>query len=358
MIKYYKHANKKIKKYNPFIIAITGSCGKTSVKNYIYECLKNDYLIYKSPKSYNTLKGLTMTINKELKHYNAIFVLEMGLSHKNDIKKITKIFSPNISIITEILPSHLETMRTMDNIVREKMYIVKNMKEHGLIIINNDNELIRSNINKYNVKKNPIVKVGLEKNNDIYPEKIIVKKEGLEFNLIDNINKQSLNIQNNLIGRHNIYNTMITYCVIKGLNGKLNYLNELTNYENRLNIKKYNNITILNDGYNSNINGFISALEILSLYDKPKYIITPGIVEGGTESKKLNMDVAEKISEICDFCYIIDNKNTSFFIEKFNEKKYKNYIIKKDFFSAFNELKNKEIVLLIENDLTDFYYIK
>ena len=65
--KYLKKAKQKVIKYKPLIIGITGSCGKTSVKNYIYEALKKDYIVYKSPKSYNTLKGLTITINKYLK---------------------------------------------------------------------------------------------------------------------------------------------------------------------------------------------------------------------------------------------------------------------------------------------------
>ena len=60
-----------------------------------------------------------------------------------------------------------------------------------------------------------------------------------------------------------------------------------SNYENRLEIKKYNNMTILNDSYNSNINGFINALDVLALYDTPKYIITPGIVESGSESESM-----------------------------------------------------------------------
>ena len=105
-IKYYNKAKKRIKNYNPFIIGITGSCGKTSIKNYLYDCLYNDYLVYKSPKSYNTKIGLTITINKLLNIYDSTFILEMGLSHKNDIKNITKLYKPNIAIITAILPSH------------------------------------------------------------------------------------------------------------------------------------------------------------------------------------------------------------------------------------------------------------
>lgn len=358
MLKYYKQAKKKIDEYKPIIIGITGSCGKTSIKNYIYDCLKDEYLIYKSPKSYNTLKGLTITINEKLKYYNSIFILEMGLSHKNDIKKIMKYFPPDISIISEILPAHLETMKSVDNIVFEKMNIIKFMKKNGLIIINNDNELIRNNINKYNVNKNKIIKIGFTNINDVYTNDINVKKDGLEFTLVDKNTKEEKMVKSKIIGRHNIYNLLITYCVIKYFNVNTNKINELENTENRLEVKKYNKMVILNDSYNSNIKGFLNALEILSLYNGEKYIITPGIVEGGKLGNEINSIIALKITEICDFCYVIDNKNASFFIKIFNEKNYKKYEIKKDFISAFNDVKDKEIVLLIENDLTDFYYMK
>jgi len=356
MKRYYIKAKKKVNKYKPIIIAITGSCGKTSVKNYIYTSMKNEYMVYKSPKSYNTLKGLSITINEYLNHYNSIFILEMGLSHKNDIKKITKYFKPNISIITEILPSHLETMKSINNIIDEKMQIIKNMQSNGLIIINNDNEQIKNNIDKYNINNNKIVKIGINKENDIYATNIEIKKDGLALNIIDQ--KKNIKIQNSLLGKHNIYNLLITYAVLNQFDISHEKLNDLQSYENRLEIKKYNQMTILNDSYNSNINGFKNALDVLSLYETPKYIITPGIVELGRISKDTIYEIGDKIVKICDFCYLIDNKNTQFFIEKFNEKKYKNFKVKKTFLDAFNEVKNMEITLLIENDLTDFYFIK
>lgn len=355
---YYKKAKNKITKYQPFIIGITGSCGKTSVKNYIYEMLKNDLMVYKSPKSYNTLNGLSLTINKQLKAYNQTFILEMGLSHKNDIKNITKYFSPNISIITEILNSHLETMKNIDNIVKEKMQIIKRMQPNGLIIINNDNQLIKDNINKYNIHNNKIIKIGLNNDNDYIAKNIKIKPNGLEFDIIDKIKNTTICVKNNVIGRHNIYNILITYAILSHFKIDHFNLNFLSNYENRLEIKTHHKMIILNDSYNSNINGFMSALEILSLYEKPKYIITPGIVETGKQREETIKKICEKIIEICDFCYVIDNKNTQIFTKFFDENDYKNYEIKKDFISAFNELKNKEIILLIENDLTDYYLLK
>lgn len=360
--KYYKRAKNRINKYDPTIIGITGSCGKTSVKNYIYECISNDNIVYKSPKSYNTLIGLSITINKYLNSYNNTLILEMGLSYKKDISKITNIINPNISIITEILPSHLETMKTIDNIIEEKMQIIKNMKENGLIIANYDNEYIKDNIDKYNINNNRIIKIGFDITNDYYCSEYIIKKDGLDLKITSNYDNLEYKLNTKLIGRHNIYNILIVFALLKYLkyedNKIISLINNLTNYENRLKIKNYKQLTILNDSYNSNINGFLSALEILSLYDTQKYIITPGIVETGSKTKEIIESIAIKITEICDYCYIIDNKNTSFFIEVFKKYNFNNYEIKKSFLEAFNEVKNCNLTLLIENDLTDYYLLK
>ena len=102
LYKYIKIAKNKLKKYNPYIISVTGSCGKTSVKNYIYECLKDEFIVYKSPKSYNTLVGLLITINNNLYSYDNTFILEMGLSYKKDIRKITNITLKNSALELQI----------------------------------------------------------------------------------------------------------------------------------------------------------------------------------------------------------------------------------------------------------------
>ena len=123
------------------------------------------------------------------------------------------------------------------------------------------------------------------------------------------------------------------------------------------NIGLQNNIHIFDDSYNSNINGFINALEILSLYDGKKCIITPGIVEAGKQIENINKKIAFKISKTVDFCYLIDNKNTKFLVKEFKNLNFNNYCVKKSFNNAFNEIKNDTLTVLIENDLTDFYLL-
>lgn len=352
---YYNLAHKKVLKYQPFIIGITGSCGKTSLKNYIYECLKDDFLVYKTDNSYNTLNGISLTINEKLKSYNTIFVLEMGASHKNDIKNITKYFKPDISIITDILPQHLSTFKSMDKLINEKMQIVQNMHNSGLVIVNGDNKYIMDNLEKY--LKTPYKTYGFHKSNDYYATSINILNSGIDFKVND-----LYKISSTLLGRHNISNILALFIILEYLKIDLNSITykilQLNNYEHRLQLKKYSQLTILDDSYNSNYLGFINALEVLSKFDKQKIIITPGIVESGYESEALNKSVAQKIVETCDFCYIVNNKNAIYFEDIFKERCFNQYMIVKSFKIAFDDIKNKECIVLIENDLTDYYFLK
>jgi UDP-N-acetylmuramoyl-tripeptide--D-alanyl-D-alanine ligase len=282
----------------------------------------------------------------------------MGAAYKNDIKQITNIYKPNISIISEMLPQHLATFKDMNTLITEKMNIIANMKEKGTIIVNNDNQNIKNNIEKYNIHNNKIIKIGLNMDNDIYAFDIKVSINSLYFKIYNSLSENTFEINSNLVGRHNIYNILIVFATLFELNIPeqeiIEVIQSLQNHENRLEVKHFNNLTLLNDSYNSNQKGFMSALEILGLAKDKKIIITPGIVDS---SKEINEYIAKEITRKCDFCYLISNKNIKYYINIFKQLNYNQYTIKKSFKDAFNDIKEEKATVLIENDLTDFYYL-
>ena len=149
MKKYLIKSKNIIKEYKPIIIAITGSGGKTSIKHMIFDMMKSHEEVYASPKSYNTLNGLCKTINdiySNPRQKNLKLILEMGASHVHDIEKITKNIIPDYAILSNILPQHLSSFHSMENIIHEKMQIIVRMKDNGICIVNFDNKLIRDNI--------------------------------------------------------------------------------------------------------------------------------------------------------------------------------------------------------------------
>ena len=145
--KYYiKKAKEKLKNYKTKTIAITGSYGKTSCKNYIYEFLKDKYNVLISPHSYNTLNGMLLTINKSLKPYHNYLILEIGVDEKKGMNKFINNFSFDYCAVTCIGYQHLSTFKTIDNIAKEKCKLLN--ASTIMSIYNKDDFYIKIDIDK------------------------------------------------------------------------------------------------------------------------------------------------------------------------------------------------------------------
>ena len=160
-----------LRRHSPTIIAVTGSVGKTSMKDTIYSILKNHYSARKSDKSFNSDIGVPLTIlglpnawnNPFLwlkniidgffvaffsKDYPAYLILETGIDRPGDMKKLTSWLKPNIVVLTRLpdVPVHVEFFSTPEAVVEEKMYLVQALKPDGVLIYNHDDQIIQSQL--------------------------------------------------------------------------------------------------------------------------------------------------------------------------------------------------------------------
>ena len=157
-----KIAKFHLEEFNLKTIGITGSNGKTIVKEWLYQSLFHDYATVKSPKSFNSQLGLPLSlleINK--KHQLGIF--EVGISKPNEMSILTDIFSPQIGILTHIGSAHSSNFHSEEELIAEKIYLFKNSE---IIIYNGDNELVVNKINAgYSSKK--LISFGFKKENNV-----------------------------------------------------------------------------------------------------------------------------------------------------------------------------------------------
>ncbi len=354
---YIFKAKQKLKQNKNLIkIAITGSYGKTTTKNILNELLQDTFITLSTPKSYNTIMGITKVINRTLTQNTEILIVEMGANHQNEIKKMKELINPDISIITEIGPQHLSTFKSIANILKTKLEIINFKIKDSITIINSDNIYL----NNLQLLNKTLYKVGLSKNSNIYATEIKTTNNITTFKIIDKINNTNLNISTPLLGIHNVNNILLAYTVSKHL--KINQkeiikkLEQLTITPHRLEYKKQNNINIYDDSYNSNIQGFKNAIKVLRETNTKKIIITPGIVDAGAEEEKLNKEIAQIINNSnIDDIYLIDNKVTKYYEQTLNKYKV---------FNSFNDAYKyliktytlEEVSVLIENDLPDNYF--
>lgn len=350
--KYIKKARKKLSSIEVNKIAITGSFGKTSTKLFLETLLSNYESTIATPKSYNTILGVTRFINESPLEAFSNVIFEFGATKKNDISKLVEYIKPSVGIITEIGPMHLDSFGSVESIVKEKMKLIESLDENGIGILNYESLQIRNYFLKTKAK---IYTYGL--NHGLV--RAINIKPNLEFDLVIN-DEMICHLCPKFYGAHNILNILagITYLYAKGFDLEClpNIISFLKNYDNRLEIKDDGKHQIINDGFSSNIKGLKSAVDLLLSDERESFIITPGIVEMGKLKQKIRNDVYNELKRV-DNIILVGVNNSKYLYKKLKEINKKVYVVS-DFkmaYSFYLKIRENSSALLIENDLPDLY---
>ena len=360
---YYKiKAINKLKQLDIPVVGITGSYGKTSTKNIINEILNIKFNSYATPKSFNTPYGLMNAINNYLDKFNDIFIAEMGAFKIGEIKQNCNLVHPKYGIITNIGDAHLDTFGSKENIMKGKFELVESLPSDGLAILNKDDEYQV----KYNIKNNVNVKwYGID-NEDVDVRAINIKltDKGTSFECMFKGDENKYKFHTKLLGTHNIYNILSGILLGRELGLSIDELqrgvSSVKTIEHRLELKKYGEINIIDDAYNSNPVGSKRALEVLNMMEGTKIIVTPGMIELGDKQYDLNYKFGEYISEVCDYVILIGETQTKPIQDGLLNKKFdksKTFILNdvRDAFPLMNKLKNGNTYVLLENDLPDLF---
>jgi len=353
--KFIKKAKETIKNSNTRIIAITGSNGKTSVKNILFDFLSLNYKVLKTPSSYNTPLGIAKFINENFNSYYDFIILEYGARRKGDIRKLCKLYGANCGILTTISPQHLETFKTITNIKNTKNELPKFL-HNKICIFNLENKIC----NELYLKKTGLKEaVSLSSNTNVFADNIKIKNGKTLFTLHSNNNQ--FNCQTNLLGKHNVLNILLAFSLAKNLNIETDKIVEaiknLKPTPHRLELIR-THINILDDTYNCSISSATEALEVLKEFDGKKMVATPGIIECGKMKSEINKSLGEKLY-FCDYIIIIGELNKNAILTGLKNKNFdiNKIIICKTIEEAksyFKLLKTNDTLLLL-NDLPDDY---
>ena len=347
---------------NMDVIGITGSYGKTSTKNILYDILNIKYNVFKTPSNYNTPYGLMITINNYLDKYNDYFIAEMGACKRGDIKELCDIVHPKFGILTRIGLAHLETFGSEENIQKTKFELIESLPSDGIGILNGDDEKQVS----YHINNNcKILWIGIDnKKVDCYAKDIELSYKGTKFNVKFKGDEKEYPFETKLLGRNNIYNILGGIILGKELGIKISELQKsvkrIAPIEHRLSMTKYFDINIIDDAYNSNPMGCKMALEVLNMMPGKHMIVTPGMIEVGEKEYEVNREFGREIADATDEVILIGEEKTKPIYEGLMDKKYdKNKIhVLNDVMDAFPlmlKLKEKDTYVLLENDLPDTF---
>lgn len=345
---------------NTTVIGITGSYGKTSTKFYLNKLLSAKYNVLMTPESYNTTMGVVKTIRGSLNASHEIFICEMGAKGVGEIKEICDIVNPKHSMITSIGEQHLETFKSVENIIKTKFEIADCITD-GTVVLNYDNEFIR----KHGTDKNKLTYGIGDGEYDYKGVNIRVSPKGTSFSVLHN--GESYDFSTKLLGEHNVQNIVGAIAMAHFMGVSFNDLafpvKRLECVPHRMEIlDKGNGVTVIDDAFNSNPAGARAALKTLSMMEEcQRILVTPGMVELGEREYQLNKELGEFAAECCDYAILVGERQAPPIKEGLLEKGYPEdriYVVKdlnEGIKIAYGLNKGEKRVILLENDLPDNY---
>ncbi len=274
-------------------IAITASYGKTSIKNYLYQVLKNKYKVYKTPRSVNTIGGIVLDVNRDLPLDTQIYIAEAGARQTGDIAEITLFLEPEYCVLGSVGEQHIEYFKTLDNIIHTKMEILQSPKmKKGFV-----HESVP--IKEYDT----ITK---------FPDNLNVTMsnlDGIWFDIL--INGEQQHFHAPILGSFNAINLTAVILVAHELGMSIDEIKiaikDLPQVEHRLQKIEAGGKIIIDDSFNGNLEGMLEAINICTHHEGRKVIVTPGLVESTSEA---NILLANEINEKFDFAIITGSLNT------------------------------------------------
>ena len=349
-------AKLKISKYPKLkIIGITGSYGKTSVKEFVYEILKDDFRVVKTKENHNSEMGVAQTILDNDFEGREIFVVEMGAYRQGEIRKICKIAPPDLAILTGLDHQHSSLFGGLDKIIKAKSEIIFYSKPKASVVLNYDNPHVRE-IKIPDNKEKITYGFGGE---DWVAEKIKFEDSFLSFEV------KGVEFSTQLIGWHNALNILPALVVADKLGLKLNYLiskvKELKPVNEALAASKKGDLILINDSYNASQTGVRAALEALSQFSLPKIVVLDDILELGKMSKEVHQQLAKRLSSMKVEKIILVGKNYSQLIYEqlisLKISKDKLIVLKPEIIKSYlKSLLGQPAVILFEGRQTKKYF--
>ncbi|MGV8984389.1 UDP-N-acetylmuramoyl-tripeptide--D-alanyl-D-alanine ligase [Clostridium sp.] len=338
-----------INKLNLKVVGITGSTGKTSTKDLVAAVLSAKFKVFKTLGNFNNEIGLPLMIFKLDKSYD-VAVLEMGMSDFGEIHNLCEVAKPDIAIITNIGMSHLENLKTRENILKAKMEITDYFMEDNILIVNSDNDLLE-NISNSNYK---VVKTGIDSEADFKACNLNIEENKITFSLMEGGNLISNSFVVNIPGRHNILNS--TLAVACGRTLGMSYDEITEGFKNleatsmRLDIVKGEKFTVINDCYNASPDSMLAAIDVLcDASGKSKIAILGTMRELGTGAFDAHKEVGEYAKrKNIDLLITLGEFNEAY-KEGFNDiNKYKSFENYDDVVSFLEENIEKNAVVLVK----------
>ena len=307
-------------KIAPYTVAVTGSSGKTTTKEMLFEVFSRKYHTLKTIGNYNSTIGLPLTVCRLDSSFQAA-VLEMGTGHPGEIPEMCDIVHPDIAVITNIGTSHIEFFGSKEAIRQEKCALFHATKPSGTVVINADDDLLAPMVNDLGIQANKIT-FGIENAADVTAQNIISSPDEngngykTEFEL--RYQGQAISVTLSTLGLHNVMNALAAAAagIAAGIS-LADIASALASFvpdDMRMKIFRcMDGVTVISDIYNSNPEAAHAALKVLEMTSGQRKIAILGdMLEQGSFSQSAHINLGKAAGQCADI--IIARGNMSEYI--------------------------------------------
>jgi UDP-N-acetylmuramoyl-tripeptide--D-alanyl-D-alanine ligase len=278
------------------LVGITGSAGKTTTKEAVAHVLGARFRVLKSEGNFNNHFGLPLMLLK-LEPEHDVAVIEMGMSHAGEIRALAKIAQPEVGVVTNVAPVHLEFFDSLAGIARAKYELIESLPSNGTAVLNADDEYVSRFGRDF---KGRVATYGMRPTADVRAENVRTRgAKGSEFDVVMASGREPARLP--LVGEHNILNALaaVAVGVARGLkpSDAVAALATLTPPDKRGQVLQLGNITVINDCYNSNPKALHAMVDALAAMKAGRRIVVAGeMLELGPAGEEMHRVAGQHIA--------------------------------------------------------------
>lgn len=335
------------------IVGITGSFGKTTTKEFVAQILGTKFKVVKTIESENTILGVINRILLSVKKDTEILVTEIGAYKKGEIKEVTDFLHPSVGVITGIEGQHLDLFGSIDNIKNAKFELIESLPKGGLAIFNENSSEVSELVKRARRRKEiRVISFSDKYNSDVNYKILESDINSVTFKVFDQTFSAPIH------GIHFVECLVAGILIAKEMGMSFSEIKKgvrkVKEPGKTMSVKKINNSIIIDDSHNASERGFKSALNYLELFgDKKKVVITPGIIELGTESFRVHTEIGKEMSQFVNEILLTKNEFKNYIAQGLGNKKN---ILKFYSDDKLKEILNENSVVLLEGRMPSSIY--
>jgi len=342
------------------VVAITGSNGKTSVKEMLACILAQSSSVLATEGNLNNQIGVPLTLLK-LSEDHQMAVIEMGASHQGDIAHLCAIAKPTVAILNNVAAAHLEGFGSLEGVAAAKGEIISGLSDSGTAVLNKEEPWFAQWLALANGRN--VISFGWSNSADVWAD-INSVQTGLfdgqfKTSFVLNYQQQSLPIHLNLLGQHNVLNALAASCAAITLGVSLESiatgLAKLKPVKGRMqSLQGLANSVVINDCYNANPKSFEAAISSLENIERPVWLALGDFAELGVDSQQIHRQLGQKIAGSKAERFFAVGEKMQLAVAAFNElagsntRKAQHFANKEEMAVALQQAMNSNVVVLVK----------